>query len=444
MNNRTFTSNCPSTELAILGPILIGEPNCLAWNEIDNLESMGLSHESFASPCCREVWKVIVDLKRTSSMTAEKLMELLNALDVLGPTLPERILWQHEAHLMGIPATMQINAKHVMNVRARADAVELAGDMATRSADPSITPDEIVSEFETKLREVSAKGFDSIDAKEKACNELDAEIEAKEKGEKSRGVETKMKIWDKAFGGLLPSHFYILASRPGCGKTALSEQIIDSMLAQAHPVLNFQRELSPFRAVGRMAARKADVVWSDFEKGKLNPAELMRLRTAVNAYRNYPLIQADVTRCNGPIIHSLILRHARISKIQLVVLDYIQLCDVPKGSDRRNAIGDLSRHLRLASNETGIPIIAIAQLNREQEKGDRKPKLSDLKECGDLEADADAVLSLWSAEDRGSNARWNVNWSIMKNRSGSLGDIVCTFDGPSMSFLGEVTNRQQP
>lgn len=444
MNNRNFTANCPATELAILGPILIGEPECLAWQEIDTLEAMGLSAESFSSPCCREVWRVILGLKQAGSMTAEKFIEALNQMEILGQTLSERIGWQGEAWLMGIAATMASNAKEVMTVKARSNAVELAGDMATRSSDPSITPEEIVSEFEIKLREVSAKSFDSVDAKDSACDELDREIEAKEKGEKGRGLATGMKVWDNSFGGLLPSHFYILASRPGCGKTALSEQIIDSMLSQGHPVLNFQRELSPFRAVGRMAARKADIAWSDFEKGKLNPAELMRLKTAVNAYRKYPLIQADVTICNGPLIHSLILRHHRINKIKLVVLDYIQIVDIPKGGDERTAIGEMSRHLRLASNETGIPIIAIAQLNREQEKGDRKPKLSDLKSCGALEQDADAVLGLWAAEDREGKSRWSVNWSIMKNRSGALGDTAILFDGPSMSFLGEVTNRPQP
>lgn len=434
--------NIPQTELALIGPILIGEPGCMAWEQIDDLEMLGVKPEVFSSKTCGMAWGLILSIRLSGTFTKEILVESFNATEWLGGTLAERIQWQAEAYKHGTAMSMKENAKAVLDAYARRLAAEMAGDMASKSGDMSLSPAEIVSEFETRLRQVNARGFDSVNAKANACDELDAEITAREKGERGRGLPTGNRLWDNAFS-LLPSHFYLLASRPGCGKTALSESIIDGMLAQGHAVLNFQRELSPFRAVGRMAAKKADVVWSNFEKGRLNPAELMRLRMAVSLYRKYPLIQADVTQCTGPILHSLILRHARTDNIKLVVLDYIQLCDIPKGDGaERLAIADMSRHLRLAANETGVPIIAIAQLNREQEKGDRKPRLSDLKSCGSLEQDADAILALWNSEERGDSPRWNVNWSILKNRSGALGDTVASFDGPTMTF-SPTTNREE-
>ena len=159
---------------------------------------------------------------------------------------------------------------------------------------------------------------------------------------------------------------------------------------------------------------------------------------AVKEYLKHPLHLEPAAACNGDNIGGMVRHHVRQTGAKLVVMDYLQLVDCPKGVEKRIAIGDVCRALKLAANDTGATILAIAQLNRNQDRNRTRPTLSDLNESGDIERTADVVLGLWEKEDRESRSRYPIEWSILKNRNGGHGDAAMLFDGPTMSFLGHA------
>jgi replicative DNA helicase len=217
--------------------------------------------------------------------------------------------------------------------------------------------------------------------------------------------------------------------------------MIDETVRADEPVLYVQRELSRSRAIGRLAARKVGIPWNRVELRRMKGDESERLEQSVLQYRNkFPLHLATIGRCNASTIGPLIKLHKKQHGCKLVVVDYIQLIDVPRGVERRVAIGDLMYAMKRAANETGVTVIAIAQLDRGLDKSADKPRLADLRESGDIEQNADSVLALWTSMDRNEASRWPVNWSILKNRNGGLGTEEIIFDGPSMSFLGKVVH----
>lgn len=322
--------------------------------------------------------------------------------------------------------------------------IELSADITRRAYD-SQDGDELAQQAERDIFNLTLDGPSESNDRERAATELLEQIAAYRSGSHVRGIPSGHRVWDDAFGGLLPEHYYVLSARPGGGKTALAEQMIDGLARNGKHVLYVQRELSPFRALGRIAAKRAGLAWSDCERGRMDGQSLNRLEQAVKSLQGSTIHLECTSGCTGPLLSAMIRRYHRKHGLALVVVDYIQLCDITRGQDRRNAIAEASRYIRLAINETGCAALVLAQLRREtdQDTTAREPRLSDLKECGDLEQDADAVLGLWPAEarkeaDGNPKSFWRVNWSILKNKDGGLGDSVLKFHGPRMEFENGV------
>ncbi len=417
-------------EKAVLGPILFGES--IALEMFERITERGFKAEFFTHRSLRAVWKKASQMILDGNFTTEKLISFaLNSEDI-SEDASERSVWIHEVSKSGITVTMQQNALELMERylknKTREEISGVKGE----------TSSEILEDLEekiTKLRENNI--WNRVDEKQDACELLRKEIDSMQAGTSflnSSGVQ----IWDKVFGGLPEAQLIILAGRPGDGKTSLSEQIIDANLRKGTPTLYCQRELSRSRAVGRLAARKADVPWWRFEKRCMKPEEMVRLRMSVNQYEKLPLYLNTAQHCTPQMVAPMIRYNAKHYGVKLVVFDYIQLIDIPKGSERYVAIGELTASMKRAANDTGVTCIGIAQLGRgvEKQKGG-KPSLADLRESGNIEQDADIILGLWGGKDRGDDARYSINWSILKNRNGGLGSCEVMFDGPKMEFLGK-------
>jgi replicative DNA helicase len=298
---------------------------------------------------------------------------------------------------------------------------------------------EILDALEAKITVLRSKAsLSRRDEKLEACKELKAELDAMLAGKKSMR-SSYLPVWDQAFGGLPESQLIVVSGRPGGCKTSGCEQIIDETVRRGEPVLYIQREIARSRAIGRLACRRVRVPWARIENKTATNEETVKLKREVELYEKLPLYLAPAKNCTAYTISPLIRYHAKHHGVKLVVFDYVQLVDVPKGVEKRIAIGDVTRTLKLSANDTGATIIAIAQLSRNVDKTGDRPTFADLKESGDIEQDADVVLAFWLPRDRNDEPRWAVNWSILKNRNGPLGTTEVMFDGPSMSFIGRTT-----
>lgn len=225
--------------------------------------------------------------------------------------------------------------------------------------------------------------------------------------EKKTGIKCgKIPQLDSVLGAMRPKNLIYLAARPGMGKTAVAVSYSIGAAERGHGVLLVSLEMSNDELGGRMAAdicfdSEYQVPYEAISEGRLNDRQVRQVLWAQDYLRGLPLHVADYGKMTVGKLTRTIRRNARRfeakgKKLELVIVDYIQLLDPDtEGLGRYEAVSEVSRSLKAIAKDNNLAILALAQLSREVEKrGDRRPKLSDLKESGQLEQDGDAVLFL--------------------------------------------------
>lgn len=420
-------------ELAMVGPFFLGDSQAIY--SYEQVTQLGFKPSHFATRACAVVWEKIGSMLDDGTFTPERLLSFtLGSIDVASEP-SERSVWINEASKAGSSSTMNIHAMEIMERHLRTETeISIASVKGDKGS-------EMLNDLENKLAELRAKVIvTKRDEKMEACQELRDEINACLDGLK-RLRSSFIPVWDQCIGGLPDAQLIIVGGRPGCSKTSLCEQILDASVRNGIPALYIQRELARSRAIGRLACRGANVPWWKVEKRVFSRDEGNRLNQAIEEYESLPLYLDAISTCNGTTIGPTIRYHHKQHGIKLVVLDYVSLIEVPKGEQRWAAIGDLTRAMKRAANDTGATVIGIAQIGRDQEKRNEKPHLSDLRESGNIEQDADVILALWLQEDNENQSTYPVRWSVLKNRNGGKGSIDVMFDGPRLSFLGEATDE---
>lgn len=426
--------NLDPVEKAMIGPFILGDSHAIAGYE--EVIQLGFKEHHFSVISMRTAWRRLSAMIDEGAFTPERFLSFLNDSGDIGGDLTERCLWVAAVSTAGSATSLRIHAIDIMEKHLRQEADIALVDIQQKKGSGT----QVLNELELKLSELRGKGMIvRKDEKLDACKELKEEIQAMMQG--SSIIRTShVPIWDKCIGGLPDAKLIIVAARPGQGKTSISEQLIDNSARSHIPCLYLQRELSHTRAIGRLACRKAMVPWWKVEKSKCTPEESARLIKSIEEYEKLPIYLNCTGIINGQTIGSIIRYHAKQHGVRLVVLDYISLLDMPKGIERWVAIGELTRAMKRAANDTGCTVIGLAQLGRDQEKRKKehaKPTLSDLRESGNIEQDADIVLGLWVKEEV-EDSQYPVMWSVMKNRNGAKGTTEVLFDGPKMEFLGEI------
>lgn len=245
------------------------------------------------------------------------------------------------------------------------------------------------------------------------------------------GISTKIPGLDRMFsGGLMGGKQIIIAARPSVGKSSFAEQICINLAMDGHPAAFFSQEMSKDELTDRAVANIGQINLRGITTGKLNNPEWSALTRAVDEVRKMPLFLDDQPALTLQDIGAKARMLKRQHGIKLIVIDYIQLCSGNKDSDsRHHQIEALSRGLKTLAKQLGISIITLSQLSREVEKrtGGR-PQLSDLKESGSIEEDADIVMLL-SRGSMSPDGFQIINCDIPKNRQGEVGSITLGFDG---------------
>jgi len=235
-------------------------------------------------------------------------------------------------------------------------------------------------------------------------------------------------------GGLLPGQMIVIGARPSIGKTALACQIADSAASNGVGVAFFTLEMPDDSILLRMAAARAEVDSLKVTQGRASESErrsLARAFSDLTENHNSRLWIDDTTGCTVPAmrrsLRSLIAKH----DIGLVVIDYLQLVEICGGGGRSRyeQISEISRGVKRLAREFKVPVVVLAQLNRESEKESRKPRLSDLRDSGSIEQDADIILlpSLRTGQDERSD-ELVVDLTVAKQRNGPRGiDVPLMF-----------------
>ncbi len=262
-----------------------------------------------------------------------------------------------------------------------------------------------------------------------------------------KGLSTGFVKFDEMTGGLNPGELFILAARPAMGKTAMALNIAQHIACgkQKRPVAVFSLEMSKESLLTRMLCSAARVDSQKFRAGFLNKSERDKLTNAVHELSTAPLFIDDTAGLNLMDLHSKVRRlRAEQGGLGLVIVDYLQLMSGRgRYENRVQEISQLSRGLKLLSKELDVPILALSQLSRapEMRQGDHRPQLSDLRESGSIEQDADLVAFIFREEVYKQNdekLRGVAELLLSKQRNGPTGKINMVYMKQWTTFANPV------
>jgi len=450
-------------EQALLGAILVN-------NEALDRVSGFLAPTHFFDPLHGKIFETLAALihagKTATPITVKTFFENVEPIDA-NMTVPQYL------GRLAVNATTIINAaeygRTIYDLAMRRSLIIIGEDMVNTAYDSAVdyTPRAQIEEAEERLFQVaelaSARGTVSFaDAAQRA---LEGAYEAHKLH--GLGLKTGLIDLDYKIGGLRRSHLIVLAGRPAMGKTALAMNIAwhiarhritdsDGVLKPA-PVGIFSLEMSGDELASRITAAQAGVSQFKLLRGQTTEEDLRKLAKTTAALAKTPIFidaSGDVSIAQ---LASRARRMKRLHGIQLLIVDYIQLMgsDRSKRNDSRvQEITEITKGLKAIAKELDIPVLALSQLNRGVEnREDKRPQLSDLRESGSIEQDADIVMFVFREEyyleralpDDGdpkfadafarlAAARGKAEVIIGKARHGPVGTTLLHFDGETTSF----------
>jgi replicative DNA helicase len=433
MIKREIPNNIEAEE-AVLGSILINQETIYGVSEL-------LDIEDFYRKSHRTIFKVMLDLNTTKK-----------AIDII--TLTDYLTHISKLEEVGgiafitslankVPSTA--NLKHYINIVKEKsmlrNIINIAEHMESMSYDNEQldTPEVILDKTEQMISRLTKKMIvtkvDNIQGQTlKAYMDIENIINHKDE---LLGLETGLYDLDNFLQGLKNSDFMILAARPSMGKTAFALNIASHLsIKKDTPVVFFSLEMSSNQLIHRIFSSRGLIPLFDLKSGNLDDAHTQKLIKVSNKLSQTKLIINDEIS-NLMSLRSIARKLKRENDIKLIIIDYLQLLEGTRRENRNLEISEISRSLKILAKELDIPIIALSQLSRSVESRQvKKPMLSDLRESGSLEQDADIVMFLYR-EDYYNPETENKNITdviIAKNRNGPTGTIPVYFHKEYVRF----------
>ena len=342
---------------------------------------------------------------------------------------------------------MAVNARHYAEiVHGKASLrrlIEKANIITKRCFEDQGSVDEVVDFAESAIFEVSEdRGNQSYYPLSKM---IEDNIDALEERQGNRslitGVPTGFTQFDHKTSGLQNSDLIIVAARPGMGKTAFALNIArNAALGPDIPVAIFSLEMSREQLSMRMLSSEARLDSTRLRSGFISQDHWLQITEAAGTLSNAPVFIDDSPTLTAMEVRAKARRLKLDKKIGLVIVDYLQLMQGRRSAERRDIeISEISRSLKALAKELNIPVLALSQLNRMlEQRSDKRPQLSDLRESGALEQDADVVAFIYRDEvynkDENNPNRGKAEIIIAKQRNGPIGTVPLVFLGSYTRF----------
>ena len=263
------------------------------------------------------------------------------------------------------------------------------------------------------------------------------------------GVPTGFDDFDGKTSGLQPSDLIIIAGRPSMGKTSFAMNIVESVAVKAkQAVAVFSMEMPGDQLVMRMLSSLGRIDSNKVRTGKLDDADWPRLTSAVNILNEAPIFIDDTPGMSPMEIRARARRIKKEHGLGLIVIDYLQLMQLSGSSENRaTEISEISRSLKGLAKELQVPVIALSQLNRSlEQRPNKRPVMSDLRESGAIEQDADLIVFIYRDEvyNEESPDKGSAEIIIGKQRNGPIGMSRLTFLGKYTKFENYIGNNIAP
>ncbi len=263
------------------------------------------------------------------------------------------------------------------------------------------------------------------------------------------GIPTGYQELDKITSGFQPSDLIIVAARPSMGKTSFAMNIAEhAAITEDIGVAVFSLEMSKEQLVMRMLSSVGRIDSQAIRKGQLQKGDWNKLSRAVGTLTEAPIYIDDTPALSVQLMRGKMRRLASQHKIGLIIVDYLQLMQSRKNENRTQEIGDISRSLKALAKEHNVPVVALSQLNRSPDnRTDKRPLMSDLRESGAIEQDADVICFIYrdevynKAED--NPAKGQAEIIIAKQRNGPIGYTRLWFEKECTRFEN-MSYREEP
>jgi replicative DNA helicase len=340
-------------------------------------------------------------------------------------------------------ANLEYHARIVSEKHILRELIRVGVEITKSAYDPTTDALALIDKSESMLFSITenhmTKGFQSTAA---LSGPLLKQLEALSKNKGGiTGVPTGFDALDKLTSGLQKSDLIIMAARPGMGKTSLILAIARNTAVDfKKTVAIFSLEMSNLQLVQRLVSLEAEIEGSKFRNGNLEPHEWAPLSKAIERISAAPIFIDDTPAINTFELRAKCRRLKQQYDVQLIIIDYLQLMsnsgERSNASNREQEISQISRTLKGLAKELNVPIIALSQLSRavESRGGVKRPQLSDLRESGAIEQDADMVTFIYRPEYYGLTEDENGNSNIgvaeliiAKNRHGAMDTIKLKF-----------------
>jgi replicative DNA helicase len=453
-----FDSMLPPNDLdlekVVLGSILLESGTMLKAEPF-------LDSETFYYPPNVEVYKAILELYHSQQpydiITVINKLRANKQLDFIGGAIYISQLTTR----VGSTANIQAHCAILKQKALQRKLIATGYNMVKVGYDDNKDCFDAIDEAEANVKSISASLI-TTQNNLKTFRDLIAE-EAKAYDEiasgKVRGVKVNIENLDIYTNGWQNGNLIIIAARPSAGKSVLALNNAKEAAKNKHPVAFFSLEMNSVELMQRLIADEADIDFDLIRRGKTSDAERTKINLAIGKIENLPLYIDDTAQTTVLAIWNKASKIKSEYGLGMIVIDYIQLISAPEmGSyaDANARVSHISRNLKLMAKELNVPVIALSQLSRDVEKrgGLKRPILSDLRDSGSLEQDADVVVFPWRPAYYGIQNDANGNpyadgyaeLIFAKHRNGSLGDVRLTFNGSRQRFTSfqETHQLKQP
>ena len=346
-------------------------------------------------------------------------------------------------------ANIETHARIIAQKHIQRELIRISGEIIRDAYDETSDVFDLLDKAESNLFQVAEgnirKNYDKMSALIKTA--LDQIELARQNTSGVSGVPTGFTALDRVTSGWQRSDMIVVAARPGMGKTAFVLSMARNMAVEFQiPVAVFSLEMSSVQLVQRLIASETEIDAEKLRKGNLADHELHQLHQRISRISEAPIFIDDTPALSVFELRAKCRRLKAQHGIQMVIIDYLQLMTTggeSKAGNREQEISTISRSIKQIAKELDVPVIALSQLSRQVETrgGDKRPLLSDLRESGAIEQDADIVAFIYRAEyygiDQdadGNSTHGKAEIIIAKHRNGSLEDVPLRFIGRLAKF----------
>lgn len=430
--------NASEIEEAVLGALLLEKDAIYRVFDV-------LQPEAFYKEAHQHIFKAIVELSSENEpVDMVSVIEKLRRNKKLEAAGGDYYITQLTYRISSI-AHLEHHAKLVAEKFIQRELIRVTGQIQQRAFDEATDVVDLIDFSENEIYKVAEGNIKKqtlpiSSIVEDALDQIEAA--SKNKNELS-GIPSGFTELDRLTSGWQKSDLIIMAARPSMGKTAFALNIARNVALSNNPIAFFSLEMSAIQLVKRMISTEAEIEQSSIKSGNLEDWQWQQLESRLPKLSDAPLFIDDTPGLSIFELRAKCRRLAREHGIGMIIIDYLQLMNAAGQASREQEVSVISRSLKSIAKELDVPVLALSQLNRSvtSRQGEKRPMLSDLRESGAIEQDADIVLFIHRPEalgiteyDDGTSSIGMADIIIAKHRNGATDDVRMRFEGQYARF----------